>query len=130
MTDLARQHPEASCTMFLEEEEWHVLYCISNRTSLPPSTPPTIKEAVLYLAKLGGFLGRKGDGDPGVKVILERIQSAPYHTEVLYVPTSIIRVCCGSSIAYRGGSLLLNEDKLNDSLIIVRLSKTKTIRYP
>jgi len=69
MTYLARQHPEASCTMFLEEEEWRVLYCISNRTSLPPSTPPTIKEAVLYLAKLGGFLGRKGDGDPGVKVI-------------------------------------------------------------
>jgi len=36
---------------------------------------------------------------------MERIQSAPYHTEVLYVPTSIIRVCCGSSIASIGGEM-------------------------
>ncbi|SFF06045.1 Transposase Tn5 dimerisation domain-containing protein [Paenibacillus algorifonticola] len=69
MTYLARKHPDESCTTFLEEEEWRVLYCISNRTSLAPSIPPTIKEAVSYLAKLGGFLGRKGDGEPGAKVI-------------------------------------------------------------
>ncbi len=46
-----------------------VLYCIANRTPTTPDTAPTIKEAVSYLAKLGGFLGRKGDGEPGAKVI-------------------------------------------------------------
>lgn len=69
MTYLARQHPEEPCALFLEEEEWKVLYCIANRTSRVPQTAPTIQEAVSYLAKLGGFLGRKGDGEPGVKVI-------------------------------------------------------------
>ena len=69
MTYLARQYPDVPCTMFLEEEEWKVLYCIVNRTSTAPQTAPTIKEAVSYLAKLGGFLGRKGDGEPGAKVI-------------------------------------------------------------
>jgi len=28
-----------------------------------------MKEIVAYLAKLGGFLGRKGDGEPGAKVL-------------------------------------------------------------
>jgi hypothetical protein len=32
-----------------------------------PSTPPTLREAVRLTAMLGGFLGRKGDGEPGVK---------------------------------------------------------------
>lgn len=69
MTYLARQCPEEPCTMFLEEEEWKVLYCIANRTFTISQTVPTIKDAVSYLAKLGGFLGRKGDGEPGAKVI-------------------------------------------------------------
>ncbi len=69
MTYLARQCPDEPCTMFLEDEEWKVLYCIANRTSTASQTVPTIKEAVSYLAKLGGFLGRKGDGEPGAKVI-------------------------------------------------------------
>ncbi|UOF88778.1 IS4 family transposase [Fodinisporobacter ferrooxydans] len=69
MTYKARQNPETPCTEFLEEQEWKVLYCIANRTSTIPPIAPTIKEAVSYLAKLGGFLGRKGDGEPGVKVI-------------------------------------------------------------
>jgi hypothetical protein len=69
MTYMARQDPEEPCTLFLEEEEWKVLYCIANRAPTAPQTAPTIKEAVSYLAKLGGFLGRKGDGEPGAKVI-------------------------------------------------------------
>ncbi|QPR69812.1 hypothetical protein I6G82_09670 [Lysinibacillus macroides] len=69
MTYLARQQPTASCAPFLTEEEWQVLYRISNKTSTLPSVPPSIKEAVDSLAKMGGFLGRKADGDPGVKVL-------------------------------------------------------------
>lgn len=69
MTYLARENPELSCETMFEEEEWKVLYRIANNTSSYPLKAPTIKEAVSYIAKLGGFLGRKGDGDPGVKVI-------------------------------------------------------------
>lgn len=68
--------------MFLEEEEWKVLSCIANRTSTAPQTAPTIKEAVSYLAKLGGFLGRKGDGEPGAKVIWKGLNEL--HTVLKY----------------------------------------------
>ncbi|UOF90082.1 IS4 family transposase [Fodinisporobacter ferrooxydans] len=87
MTYMARQNPEAPCTIFLEEEEWKVLYCIATRTSTPPKTAPTIKEAVSYLAKLGGFLGRKGDGEPGAQVIwkgLNELNTVLKHLRYLY----------------------------------------------
>ena len=37
-------------------------YFIANKTSAALQKAPTIKEAVSYLAKLGGFLGHKGEG--------------------------------------------------------------------
>ncbi len=69
ITYYARINPEASCEYALDEDEWKLLYCMANKTNVPPTYVPTIKEAVGYIAKIGGFLGRKGDGEPGVKVI-------------------------------------------------------------
>lgn len=69
LTYYAREMPQASCDIMFDEEEWTVLYRIANKTSKCPPIAPTMKEAVAYLAKLGGFLGRKGDGEPGVEVI-------------------------------------------------------------
>jgi hypothetical protein len=86
ITYLARETPDASCETILEKQEWQVLYRIANRTSDLPETVPSIKEAVSYLAKLGGFLGRKGDGDPGVKVIwkgLKELQIVIQHYKYL-----------------------------------------------
>ena len=34
-----------------------------------PEKIPTVSEVVLWIAKLGGFLGRKSDGKPGVTVL-------------------------------------------------------------
>ncbi|MNF17048.1 hypothetical protein D3C80_2203550 [compost metagenome] len=53
----------------ISEDEWQVLYRIAYRTKTVPQQPATLKEVVFALAKLGGFLGRKSDGDPGTKVI-------------------------------------------------------------
>ncbi len=69
ITYYARQSPDAPCDEILETQEWKVLYCIANKTAQLPLNVPTMKEAVSYIAKLGGFLGRKGDGNPGAKVI-------------------------------------------------------------
>jgi len=33
------------------------------------SPPPTVRQAVCWIAQLGGFLGRKGDGEPGITII-------------------------------------------------------------
>ena len=65
LTYLAREQPEAPCTVAFSEPEWQALCCASSQTPTPPAAPPTLREAVRLVAKLGGFLGRKGDGEPG-----------------------------------------------------------------
>jgi hypothetical protein len=69
LTYQARQTPKASCEIAFEPEEWQTLYCHVYHTSVPPETPPSLDEAVRWLAQLGGFLNRTGDGAPGVKVL-------------------------------------------------------------
>jgi len=61
----SRETPEAPCTGLLEEDEWKVLHTVVNN-SPPPKTAPSLRTAVHMIAKLGGFLGRKRDGDPGM----------------------------------------------------------------
>jgi hypothetical protein len=74
LTYQARVTPDFSCSIILEKHEWQALYCVVNKTHTPPENPPTLSEAVLLIAKLGGFLGRKHDGKPGVKVLWRGLQ--------------------------------------------------------
>jgi len=69
MTYLARLFPDAGCDLIFEEDEWKVLYCAANKTKTPPSRPYSMREAIEYVARLGGFKGAKSDGSPGVKVV-------------------------------------------------------------
>ena len=65
---VARTRPEESCEMWLTEDEWKILYRVAKKTRELPEKIPTIQEAVVMIAKLGGFLARKSDGFPGVTV--------------------------------------------------------------
>jgi len=69
LTYEARRNPDAPCDTVLEAHEWQALYCKTHDTPVPPATPPTLHEAVLWIAQLGGFLARRHDGDPGAKTI-------------------------------------------------------------
>jgi hypothetical protein len=64
-TLIARTEPDLPCTSLLTEEEWKVLYTKIKQTKHYPDTPATIREAVRWIAQLGGFLARKGDKEPG-----------------------------------------------------------------
>jgi len=66
---IARTRPDESCEICLTEDEWKILHRAANKTRSLPEKPPTIHEAVVMIAKLGGFLSRKSDGFPGVTVI-------------------------------------------------------------
>ncbi|VAW33786.1 hypothetical protein MNBD_CHLOROFLEXI01-4641, partial [hydrothermal vent metagenome] len=57
------------CTVILAEHEWQALYMRVHRTSTLPTQSPTVYEAVRWIGQLGGFLGRKNDGEPGITVI-------------------------------------------------------------
>jgi len=69
LTHINRQLPEASCTTILADHEWKALYTAPHRRATLPPPPPTVRQAVRWIAQLGGFLGRKGDGEPGITTI-------------------------------------------------------------
>jgi hypothetical protein len=73
MTMLARQCPDLPCDVVLEEAEWQSLY-ITVKKEPPPETPPTLNDMIDMIAKLGGYLGRNGDGPPGTKTVWIGIQ--------------------------------------------------------
>ena len=68
LTYQARLTLEASCEIILQPAEWKLL----RRKFVPKSRAkktPTLRQAVVWIARLGGFLARKGDGEPGVKTL-------------------------------------------------------------
>ena len=69
LTYEARPDPEWSCEAVLPREAWQVLHRVVHKTEAVPACPPSLREAVRQIARLGGFLARKGDGEPGVKTI-------------------------------------------------------------
>ncbi len=69
LTHLARHQPDAPCTAILTDHEWRALYRFTHKTDPRPDHIPTVLEATLWIAQLGGFLARRHDGFPGPIVI-------------------------------------------------------------
>jgi hypothetical protein len=65
ITLIARTDPAIPCTKLLADQEWRVLFLKVNRNKKLPKKTPTVGEVVIWVARLGGFLARKGDGPPG-----------------------------------------------------------------
>jgi hypothetical protein len=69
LTYAARRQPDQPCSVVFETHEWQALYGTLHRTAKPPETPPTLRPAVHWMARLGGFIERRADGEPGVQTI-------------------------------------------------------------
>jgi hypothetical protein len=69
LVKLGREVPDVPCTVFFEEAEWKALVTFITKDPYAPKQPPSLREAMLMIASLGGFLGRKSDGNPGTKSI-------------------------------------------------------------
>jgi hypothetical protein len=69
LTYQSRCAPNLPCAVALQTHEWQALYCYIHKTSLLPDTPPSLHQATRWIAQLGGFLGRKRDGEPGARVL-------------------------------------------------------------
>jgi uncharacterized protein DUF4338/transposase Tn5 family protein/transposase-like protein len=69
LTKLGRETPEVPCTVYFEEQEWKALLAYVTQKPESPPQPPTLREAVRMVASLGGFMGRKSDGEPGTQTI-------------------------------------------------------------
>lgn len=87
MTMLGRDIPNAPCTVFFKEEEWKALLCYVYKTPLVPDEPPTMREAMRMVANMGGFIGRKGDGEPGTQTLWRGLQHLDTATEMYIIFT-------------------------------------------
>jgi hypothetical protein len=65
----ARQMPDDPISNWLPQAQWQALWCYAQRQTTPPKTAPGVRQAVRWLAQIGGFLGRKSDGEPGPKTL-------------------------------------------------------------
>jgi hypothetical protein len=65
LTRLASSLPEQPASAVFEQTEWQAVWLLA----APPRKTPTLREVIRYIAMLGGFLARKGDGEPGIKTL-------------------------------------------------------------
>jgi Transposase Tn5 dimerisation domain len=68
LTCRARRDPEGACDAATLGKSWRILHRAVERSE-PPETAPGLRVAVRQLARLGGFLGRTRDGEPGVTTL-------------------------------------------------------------
>ena len=62
-----RTCPDLAASLFFDPDEIRGAHLVTKRKM--PATPPTLNEVVRMIAQVGGFLGRKSDGEPGAKTI-------------------------------------------------------------
>lgn len=80
---LSRPPPTLSCTGFFVEEEWTLLTRLAQKHPVVSGPPPTLKQCVIMLAKLGGYLARNNDGPPGSKNLWRGLQKFTVCLEVV-----------------------------------------------
>jgi len=64
---LGRSLPELPADLLFEKDEWQAAYILNKKPV--PKTAPQLHAVVRLIARLGGFLCRKGDGEPGAKTL-------------------------------------------------------------
>jgi len=69
-----RETPEGLASDWLSAAEWQALQCYVEERARPSRRSPSVRQAVRWIAQLGGFLGRRGDGDPGPIVLWRGLQ--------------------------------------------------------
>jgi len=73
---LGRTYPDLDAALLFERDEWQAAYLLNRKKE--PTAPPRLNEVLRLVARPGGFLGRKGDGEPGLRTVwlgLQRVMN-------------------------------------------------------
>lgn len=74
LTMVSRTSSFTTVSELLEDDEWKILFAKFNPGIQIPTEPPKLKKVICWIAQLGGFLARKGDGSPGITHIWRGLQ--------------------------------------------------------
>ena len=81
---LGRTCPDLDASLFFSADEIRGTYLLTKQQK--PTHPARLNEVIRLIAQLGGFLGRKSDGEPGVKTIwrgLDQVMTAAQTLQAL-----------------------------------------------
>jgi len=63
---VSRTTKDTSISGFLSSDEWKILYINFNPSRKIQKYPSSLIKLTIWIAQLGGFLARNGDGPPGI----------------------------------------------------------------
>ena len=69
---LGRQLPDLPADLLFDADEWQGAFILNRKK--PPKEVPSLNTVVRLVAQLGGFLGRKHDGEPGAKTVWQGLR--------------------------------------------------------
>jgi hypothetical protein len=99
----ARELPDNPISNWLPAAQRQTLWCyVHQRTTVPKRSPP-VRQAVRWIAQLGGFLGRESDGEPGTTTWwrgLHQLEAMPKMWELCH--STKRRQKCGQCSVRRG----------------------------
>ena len=75
LTMLGRATPEVPCEAVPSASEWKAVYAVATGKRVPTAVP-SLGVMVRLIARLGGYLDRKGDPPPGPKAMWVGLQKA------------------------------------------------------
>lgn len=78
----ARELPDDPISDWLPSAQWQALWCHVHQRTNPPQAAPKIREAVRWIARLGGFLDRKSDGPPGTTTLWRGLEQLATMTKM------------------------------------------------
>ena len=76
---LGRTVPDLEAGLVFEPDEWRAAFILNKKPV--PKKMPTLNEVIRLIAQRGGFLGRKGDGEPGAKTLWLGLQEIAIFVE-------------------------------------------------
>ena len=83
LTTVGRDTPDLPCTVVFDEQEWKALWVFVYKSPEKiPQDPPSLREVSRTIGRLGGHLGRKQDGEPGVVTMWRGLQRLPDITKM------------------------------------------------
>lgn len=86
----SRYYPEMSCEAVLTKAQWITLHMLIEGKNQIPKQPPSLQQAVMWIGRLGGHLGRKSDGPPGLKTVWQGYQQLCHAASVYELMTQKI----------------------------------------
>jgi hypothetical protein len=86
LTWFGRSVPDMPCTAVFDDDQWKAIFVFKTQKP-PPPEPPSLRQMIVMVAMLGGFIARKRDGLPGTEALwigLQRIDdiTAMYRSAV------------------------------------------------